>query len=192
MVLRGALGPNAEQQSCSLLVDTMHTFTLALDGEAWAKAGVKPSELMPIPGGGQLRHGILPTLRLGAFDIPQVPGILGDSVIKDRETGLDVELDGLVGSGLLATFRVTLVDGGRTMWLEDLPQEALNAPSLMTTSPSAIDQNFDDEAAVEEPESAPKGKPGQKSATPKSAPAAPPKPSPAPPPANSPPGGGKP
>ena len=38
-----------------------------------------------------------------------------------------MELDGLVGSGLLATFRVTLADGGRTMWLEDMPAEALTS-----------------------------------------------------------------
>ena len=51
--------------------------------------------------------------------------------VSELEKGLDVDLDGLVGSGLLASFRVTLVDGGRTMWLEDLPPEALeNAPAL--------------------------------------------------------------
>jgi len=37
-----------------------------------------------------------------------------------------VDLDGFVGAGLLAAFRVTLVDGGRTMWIEDMP--AVTAP----------------------------------------------------------------
>ena len=40
------------------------------------------------------------------------------------EQGLDIELDGLLGSGLLAAFRVTLVDRGKTMWLEDMPRES--------------------------------------------------------------------
>jgi hypothetical protein len=138
----------------------------------------------------------LPSLKLGAFEVPRVPGIAGESVIKQREDGLGIELDGLVGSGLLATFRVTLVDGGRTMWLEDLPQEALNQPSLFATPPSAIDQNFDDpdvdtdaEEAPEAPAKGGKAAPKAKApAAPKAAPAAPaaPKVAPAPAPAAAP------
>jgi hypothetical protein len=179
MVLRGALGPDAGTQSCSLLVDTTHNFTVALDNQAWKKAGVDPASLLPVPGGGELRHGVLPSLRLGAFEVPRVPGITGESVIKQREDGLDVDLDGLVGSGLLATFRVTLVDGGRTMWLEDLPQEALNQPPLITSSPSSIDENYEPEAEpeVEEPAPAGKGKAtpkgGKAAPAPKAAPAKP-------------------
>ena len=120
---------------------------------------------------------MLPSLRLGAFEVPRVPGITGESVVKQREESLGVELDGLVGAGLLATFRVTLVDGGRTMWLEDLPAEALNQPPLITSSPSSIDENYDAEAEPEVEETAPAGK-GK--AAPKGGKAAPaPKPGPA-------------
>lgn len=106
------------------------TFPLALDEGGWKKAGVQTSALRSIPNAGSLRAGVLPQLRLGAFTVPQVPGVLG-APVAELEKGLDVDLDGLVGSGLLATFRVTLVDGGRTMWLEDLPPEALMpAPKL--------------------------------------------------------------
>jgi hypothetical protein len=184
MVMRGALGPDAATQGCSLLVDTTHSFTVALDNKAWAKAGVNPASLLPVPGGGQMRHGVLPTLRLGAFEIPRVPAITGESVIKQREDGLDVDLDGLIGSGLLATFRVTLVDGGRTMWLEDLPAEALNQPSLFANPPPAGDQPVEDEPEVEAPA---QPAPGKSKPAPKPAkPAAPPKPS-APAPAAAPP-----
>jgi hypothetical protein len=113
---------------------------------------------------------VVPSLRLGAFEVPRVPGITGESVIKQREEGLGMDLDGLVGSGLLATFRVTLVDGGRTMWLEDLPQEALNQPPLITSSPSSIDENYEPEAEPEAEEPVPAGK-GK--ATPKGGKAAP-------------------
>jgi hypothetical protein len=75
---------------------------------------------------------------LGAFDIPQVPAIYG-APLEEFEKGLDVDLDGLAGAGLLAAFRVTLADGGRTMWLED------------TVLPSAPVETGDDGA----PESAP-------------------------------------
>jgi hypothetical protein len=55
---------------------------------------------------------------LGAFDVPRVPGVYG-APLEEFEKGLDVDLDGLVGAGLLAAFRVTLADGGRALWLED-------------------------------------------------------------------------
>jgi hypothetical protein len=187
MLMRGALGSEAAQ-SCSLLVDTTHTFTIALDDGGWRKAGVNPNTLQPVPGGGQLKHGVLPSLKLGAFEVPRVPGIAGESVIKQREDGLGIELDGLVGSGLLATFRVTLVDGGRTMWLEDVPQEALNQPSLFATPPSAIDQNFDDPDVDTDAEEAPEapakgGKAAPKAKAPPAPKAAPAAPAPAPAPA---------
>ncbi len=169
MLMRGALGSEAAQ-SCSLLVDTTHTFTVALDDGGWKKAGINPNTLTPVPGGGQLKHGVLPLIKLGAFDVPRVPGIAGESVIKQREDGLGVELDGLIGSGLLATFRVTLVDGGRTMWLEDLPQEALNQPSLFANQPPVLDDPDVDTGAEETPEAPAKG--GKAAPKPK-APAAP-------------------
>ncbi|MDQ2646319.1 MAG: hypothetical protein M3020_21075 [Myxococcota bacterium] len=195
MLMRGALGSDAAQ-GCSLLVDTTHTFTVALDDGGWKKAGINPATLTPVPGGGQLKHGVLPQLKLGAFDVPRVPGIAGESVIKQREEGLGVELDGLVGSGLLATFRVTLVDGGRTMWLEDLPQEALNQPSLFANQPPALDDPDVDTDAEEAPEAPAKGgkaAPKTKApAAPKAAPApAAPAPGPAAPKA-APPAGAKP
>jgi hypothetical protein len=63
---------------------------------------------------------VVPTLQLGAFEIPQIPGVHGKELSR-FESGLGVDLDGVLGSRLLAAFRVTLTDGGRTMWLEDAP-----------------------------------------------------------------------
>ena len=39
--------------------------------------------------------------------------------LEEIEKALDVDLDGIAGAGLLAAFRCTLADGGRTLWLED-------------------------------------------------------------------------
>jgi hypothetical protein len=108
------------------LIDTSIPFPVALDDGGWKKAGVPLTSLRSVPNQGSLRQGIVPLLRLGAFDVPSVPGLSGNEPVKEREDGLGIELDGLVGSGLFASFRVTLVDGGRTMWLEDLPREALH------------------------------------------------------------------
>ena len=115
----GGLG--TAQTPASLLVDTSIPFPVALDDGGWQKAGVPQSSLRSVPNQGSLRQGIVPLLRLGAFDVPSVPGLVGNEPVKEREAGLGIELDGLVGSGLFASFRVTLVDGGRTMWLEDFP-----------------------------------------------------------------------
>jgi hypothetical protein len=160
MLLRAAFGADQSAPPCSLLLDTALTYPVALDTAAWKKAGVEASSLRAVPGASELREGVLPMLRLGAFDIPRVPGLQGDSTVKEREDMLGIELDGLIGAGLLSTFRVTLVDGGRTMWLEDLPAEALNQPSLLPP-PEAEGAPPAAEPPVEEP-TKPAGKPGAK------------------------------
>lgn len=192
MMMRGAFGSDPASPPASLLIDTSMTFPLALDEAGWKKAGVPSASLRDIPNAGNLRAGILPILRIGAFSVPQVPGVLG-APVDEMEKGLDVDLDGLVGSGLLATFRVTLVDGGRTMWLEDLPQEALQQGPMLKKLPDPPDEG-PDEGAEEEEEEEPAPAPGKKGA-PKAAPKKPqpkavaPQPKPAP---VAPPAGGKP
>jgi hypothetical protein len=117
MVFRTNLGAD-DRTAGSLLVDTAMQFPLALDDGGWRKAGVAISSLRPVPDGGRLKQGTLPRMVLGAFDVPRVPGVYG-APLEEFEKGLDVDLDGLVGAGLLAAFRVTLADGGRALWLED-------------------------------------------------------------------------
>lgn len=117
MVFRTKLGPG-EHSEGSLLVDTAMQFPIALDDRGWQKAGVSLASLQPMPDGGRMKHGVVPRIILGAFDIPQVPGIYG-APLEEFEKGLDVDLDGIAGAGLLAAFRCTLADGGRTLWLED-------------------------------------------------------------------------
>jgi hypothetical protein len=130
MLLRGSLGIGEGAPSASLLIDTALTYPVALDDAGWLKAGIAPNSLQLVPSGGSLRQGVVPALRLGAFEVPRVPGLQGEVAVKEREDGLGVEIDGLVGAGLLSTFRVTLIDGGRSMWLEDLPPEAMSMAPL--------------------------------------------------------------
>jgi hypothetical protein len=117
MVFRTNLGAD-DRTAGSLLVDTAMQFPLALDDGGWRKAGITVESLKPVPDGGRLKQGLLPRMVLGAFDVPRVPGVYG-APLEEFEKGLDVDLDGLVGAGLLAAFRVTLADGGRALWLED-------------------------------------------------------------------------
>jgi hypothetical protein len=168
MLLRGALGAGDQAPACSLLIDTALPYPVALEGAAWTKAGVPASGLRPLPNGGSLRHGLVPLLRLGAFDLPHVPGLQGDLAVKEREQGLGVDIDGLVGMGLIGQFRVTLFDGGRSMWLEDIPPEALQPPPPIDMPPD-LDIPVEE---YEEEEEAAKPAPGKGAPKPK-APASP-------------------
>ncbi|HEX4474037.1 MAG TPA: hypothetical protein VH142_03100 [Polyangiaceae bacterium] len=140
MVFRTPLGQDSNSTG-SLLIDTAMPFPLALDDGGWQKAGVALGSLTVVQNAAHLKQGILPHVILGAFDIPKVPAVYGES-LEEFENGLDVNLDGMVGSGLLAAFRVTLSDGGRTLWLEDTqlppsPDQPESAPSQDPAPPVA-------------------------------------------------------
>ncbi len=160
MLIRGAFGADASAAQCSLLVDTSIVYPVALDSAGWKKAGVAPSSLRSIPNGGALKQGTVPLLKLGAYDLPSVPGLSGDEPVKEREEGLGIELDGLVGSGLLANFRVTLADGGRTMWLEDMPRQVVDPPNQAVNAP-VEEQDDSSDDATDDDDDAPSGKPGK-------------------------------
>lgn len=124
LVLPGAFGEKKTSPAASLLMNTSITFPLALDDGGWKKAGRDPDTFVAVPGANGLRHGTVPMLRLGAFEIPSVPGVSGLPVDElEEHAGIDV--DGMAGSGLFATFRLTFADQGRTLWMEDLPPEVI-------------------------------------------------------------------
>lgn len=123
MVLRSPLGPGEEAPIAALLLDTSMTFPIALSNPGWKKAGVELTSLQGVPNAPQLKQGTLPYLQVGAFQFPEVTAVY----LEDEQADLEIELDGQVGSGLLAPFRVTLFDGGRAMWLEDHPSQ--NSPT---------------------------------------------------------------
>jgi hypothetical protein len=135
MLMRGAFGSDQAAPQASLLIDTSMSFPLALDDGGWKKAGVSLSSLSAVPNASKLRHGLLPMLRLGAFELPEVVSIHG-APVRELEEGLEMDLDGLVGAGLLAFFRVTLVDSGRTMWLEPMPYDAGTGKSRASDAPA--------------------------------------------------------
>lgn len=119
MVVRAAMG-GEKGPSAALLVDTSRPFPLALDEGGWKKAGTTVAALKLVPGDPEqkLREGTVPLLRLGAFDVPRVLGIHGVPV-ADLEKVMGVDLDGVMGSGLLYQFRCTFGDDGRVLWIED-------------------------------------------------------------------------
>jgi hypothetical protein len=66
-------------------------------------------------------------LRLGALVVLDVDAVSGVPFVE-LEKVLDIEIDGLLGAGVLGDFRVTLADQGRTMWLEGMPSVPSEVP----------------------------------------------------------------
>ena len=129
LVIPAHFGVGASAPLASLLVHTTMTYPVALDEGGWKKAGVDVKSMSAVPGQAGIKAGKLPLLRLGAFELPEVPGILG-APVEPLEKSLGVDLDGFAGSALVATFRMTFADRGKTLWLEDLPQEVLEQEAL--------------------------------------------------------------
>jgi hypothetical protein len=136
MVLRSTIGTEAAAPEFNLFLDSASTFAIALDDQAWKRTNVDPANLLPVPGADSgVRQTRLSQVKLGAFGVPSVPAVSGVG-FGDLEQTLGIELDGLLGSGLLSNFRVTLAEGGRTLWFEDLPTIDL-APAAEGAPPEA-------------------------------------------------------
>ena len=112
----------------SMMVDTTEPFAMALDDSSWKKAGVDLSSLRVAPDAPNVKEGIVPKVRIGAFDVPQIPAIEGAPVETLKST-LEIDLGGILGAGMLSLFRVTYTDDGRAAWLESDP--ALTNPEGM-------------------------------------------------------------
>jgi hypothetical protein len=166
MLMRSALSTDKGAPPASLLLDSSMSFPLALDQDGWKKAGTDVTKLQPVAQDNKLKQGMVPLLRLGAFDIPQVPGVYG-TPIAEIEKGIEIDIDGVVGSGLLAYFRVTLTDEGRAMWLEDVPQSPQNAAPPASSGAQATPSS----SAAPPSSAAPK--PAEKPQKPKSRPKTP-------------------
>ena len=128
MVTRARLGTEPSAPAASFLVDTGVLFPLAMTDSGWQKAGVDPKSFEPVSGEPNLKQGVLPRLVLGPFDLPRVPAVYG-LPLAELEQGGGIRLDGVIGAALVAEFRASLVDQGRTLWLEEMPVEVPEPPA---------------------------------------------------------------
>ena len=128
MVLRSRLGTEANAASASFLVDTGVLFPLAMSPAGWKKAGVDPNSFEAVSGEPKLKQGRLPHLTLGSFDLPRVPAMSGLPLDELEQSG-GIQLDGVIGAALIAEFRASMVDEGRTLWLEEMPTAIQEAPA---------------------------------------------------------------
>lgn len=135
MVTRARLGTEPTAPAVAFLVDTGVVFPLALFDSGWQKAGVDPKGFESVVGEANLKQGILPRFTLGTFDLPRVPAVYG-LPLQDIEQGGGIHLDGVIGSALVAEFRASLVDQGRTLWLEEMPIAAVGRDLDGSAEPS--------------------------------------------------------
>ncbi|HTV26122.1 MAG TPA: hypothetical protein VMG12_45815 [Polyangiaceae bacterium] len=177
MVTRARLGNEPSAPGAAFLVDTGVVFPLAMSDSGWQKAGVDPKGFESVSGEANLKQGVVPRFELGGFDLPRVPAVYG-LPLGDLERGGGIHLDGVIGSALVAEFRASLVDQGRTLWLEEMPV-ASRGPSPdevegdvgQLVAPGTPGPNAPAPAAPRKP-AAPGAKPAPAAAPP--APAAPP------------------
>lgn len=118
MILGTALGTTSQSRA-ALFVDTSMSYPVALDEAGWQKIGVVAASLPLVPDdpSRKLRTGAVPLLRLGGFELPRIPAVFG-APLDRMERELAVDVDGVIGAGLLASFRLTFADGGRMLWIE--------------------------------------------------------------------------
>jgi hypothetical protein len=190
MMMRMGLSIKEEIVS-PFLVDSAAFYPIALEDVSWKRTGYDLASLKPEPNlPGNVKSGVLPGLRFGAFDLPGVPAVQGLSIADSRST-LDVDVGGIVGAGLLQLFRVTFADDGRYIWVEPDPT-MMGGPGGAPRVPAAGAPPGRPGPAMEpEPDpkaptspTSPKGGPSLKPLTPPGAPKAPnPAPAPAPAPA---------
>lgn len=180
MIVRATL-EQKDEGYFPMLVDSSAMFPLAIDDALFRKAGVDPTKLRAEPSLPNVRTGTLPNLRIGSFDMPQVPAMQAKD-LPELRTQLDLDLAGVMGASLLSVFRITLGDDGRFMWLE--PDVAMmgpepQGPPSRTAPPQGPPQPepLTPDAAPKKGTKNPEKKPDPKPA----APAAPAKPASAPP-----------
>jgi hypothetical protein len=119
MLLR-AMVTSRDEGPIPFYVDSSRNFPLLLKDSAWQKAGVDPRTLSPLPDTPGVKSGVVPTFRIGGFDLAKMPALEGID-ISDLSSGTDVDLAGVVGADLLSFFRVTFADDGRFIWIEPDP-----------------------------------------------------------------------
>jgi hypothetical protein len=135
MLMRASLSPkDKDDQPALLLVDSSAPFPLALEDTAWRRAGIDPKTLKPEPAAQNMKAGMIPSLKLGGYDLQAIPAIEG-APLGDVQQNVDVDLGGVLGAGLLALFRVTFADEGRYVWLEPDPAMGAARPSGPAATP---------------------------------------------------------
>ena len=118
MMMRAAVS-NKDEGHALLFVDSSAFYPLALDDAMLKQSGANLSTFESQPGApATWKMGMLPYFKVGTLDLPQVPAMQGAPLAEYKNNFDGVDLQGVVGAGLLSAFRVTFGDEGRSLWLE--------------------------------------------------------------------------
>lgn len=99
---------------------TPQLLPIALDDNAWKRAGIDVKTLKQVNGMPNLKTGELPTFRLGGFDLAKMPALEGIDM-SELQASADIDVAGVIGAELMSLFRVTFADEGRFIWIEPDP-----------------------------------------------------------------------
>ena len=133
MMMRAAVS-NKDDGSGLLFVDSSQFYPLALDDGMLKRSGADLASFRNEPGAPpSWKLGMLPYFKLGTLDLPMVPAMQG-APLGEYKNNFDVDLQGVVGAGLLSAFRVTFGEDGRWLWLEVDP--SMVAPQGSTQGPA--------------------------------------------------------
>jgi hypothetical protein len=117
MMMRASVS-NKDEGAALLFVDSSAFYPLALDDQMLQRSGADLKTFRNEPGApATWKLGMLPYFKLGTLDLPQIPAMQG-APLGEYKSNFDVDLQGVVGAGLLSAFRVTFGDEGRSLWLE--------------------------------------------------------------------------
>jgi hypothetical protein len=151
-VVRLAINLKADERALFRL-DSTNIFPLSMEDDAWRRAGVDPGRLSSEPSRPGLKTGAVPGIRLGSFDLPNVPAVGGPAAMEGR-VPLEADIAGVVGAGLLQAFRVTFAEDGRVAWFEPDP---LTAIPPQGASGAAVPSGRDAEAGAKKAPMVPDG-----------------------------------
>lgn len=135
MVVRGTMRQEFEVTS-GLWINTGDPWTLALPDPTWKQIGVDPKALGTYAG---TQHGKITDVHVGVLDLGPVESVAGIADVDTKLGQLDIDTVGAMGVGFLTALRVTIADGGRTLWLETDPDtSAVLAPPVPGTATGAV------------------------------------------------------
>lgn len=129
MAMRAFAGDEKGRSALTLLIESRSPWSVALQEEAWKRslAHVPKSRVAETKEGKPVMA--LPEFKLGTLTLQDVPALAKVEFGKPLQVDPGIELDGIVGSGLIGGFRVSLTEDGRGAWLEDFPLHLLQPRS---------------------------------------------------------------
>ena len=120
LVLRAHFGAEDDSPAVNLIAETSNPVPVLLYKEQWDKIGLNEKPQADVPGMPGAVQALTPYFSVGTLEIEQMPVLTGVE-LGEQNAALRGEVGGIMGSGVIASFRMTFAQNGRRLWVEDLP-----------------------------------------------------------------------